>query len=307
LEDAVKELRLGVIGLSEGNGHPYSWSAIFNGYDPAAMRECPFPVIPEYLSRHRFPHDAISGARVTHVWTQCGAISRHVAKAACIAHVASDPRDLIPHIDGLLLARDDAQNHYRYAAPFLEAGIPVYIDKPFALTERAARQLLALERWRGQIFTCSAMRYAHEFQLSDEQRAQLGQLRFVQGIVPKDWNRYAVHAIDPAICLMDSVPELRRIQTWHEGGVTTTNVQWGNGIQGSFTAVGKLSGSAPIALRLVGTRTSIERTFHDAFAAFKGALSAFVTSVRTRQAVHDIEIDLAIVRVIESAHQEPPL
>ena len=24
-------LKLGIIGLSEGNGHPYSWSAIFNG------------------------------------------------------------------------------------------------------------------------------------------------------------------------------------------------------------------------------------------------------------------------------------
>ena len=26
-------LRIGVIGLSEGNGHPYSWSAIINGFD----------------------------------------------------------------------------------------------------------------------------------------------------------------------------------------------------------------------------------------------------------------------------------
>ena len=32
-------LNLGVIGLSEGNGHPYSWSAIFNGYDSVEMDE----------------------------------------------------------------------------------------------------------------------------------------------------------------------------------------------------------------------------------------------------------------------------
>src|SRR5690554_2257137 len=42
-------IRLGVIGLSDGNGHPYSWSAIVNGYDPVAMQACEFPVIPEYL------------------------------------------------------------------------------------------------------------------------------------------------------------------------------------------------------------------------------------------------------------------
>ena len=27
-----KELKLGVVGLSEGNGHPYSWSAIFKSF-----------------------------------------------------------------------------------------------------------------------------------------------------------------------------------------------------------------------------------------------------------------------------------
>ena len=48
-------LKFGVIGMSEGNGHPYSWSAIFNGYDADAMRDCPFPAIPEYLARRRFP------------------------------------------------------------------------------------------------------------------------------------------------------------------------------------------------------------------------------------------------------------
>ena len=42
--------RLGAIGLSPGNGHPYSWAAIFNGYDTASMADCPFPAIPEYLA-----------------------------------------------------------------------------------------------------------------------------------------------------------------------------------------------------------------------------------------------------------------
>lgn len=27
------DIRLGMVGMTEGNGHPYSWSAIFNGYD----------------------------------------------------------------------------------------------------------------------------------------------------------------------------------------------------------------------------------------------------------------------------------
>ena len=32
-------IRIAMLGMVEGNGHPYSWSAIFNGYDPEKMAE----------------------------------------------------------------------------------------------------------------------------------------------------------------------------------------------------------------------------------------------------------------------------
>ena len=45
------DIRLAMLGMTEGNGHPYSWSAIFNGYDRDLMtRECPFAGIPQYLN-----------------------------------------------------------------------------------------------------------------------------------------------------------------------------------------------------------------------------------------------------------------
>ena len=46
--------KLGIIGISDGNGHPYSWSAIINGYEPAKMENCGFPVIPRYLAKKTF-------------------------------------------------------------------------------------------------------------------------------------------------------------------------------------------------------------------------------------------------------------
>jgi hypothetical protein len=39
------EIRLAMLGMIEGNGHPYSWSAIVNGYNPEEMAKCPFPMI----------------------------------------------------------------------------------------------------------------------------------------------------------------------------------------------------------------------------------------------------------------------
>jgi len=62
-------IRIAMLGMVDGNGHPYSWSAIFNGYDPEAMADCPYPSIPAYLGREPKESLRIPGARVTHIWT----------------------------------------------------------------------------------------------------------------------------------------------------------------------------------------------------------------------------------------------
>jgi predicted dehydrogenase len=127
-------IKIGIIGMSEGNGHPYSWAAIFNGYDKKYMNECPFPVIPEYLSKKEFPKDQINGARVTHIWTQSKSTSEHIAKASKIEFIVDKPENLIQSVDAILLARDDYQRHYEMAKIFINAGLPIYIDKPIAIT-----------------------------------------------------------------------------------------------------------------------------------------------------------------------------
>ena len=38
------------------------------------------------------------------------------------------------------------KNHFKIANPFLEAGMPIYIDKPFALTVFDAKELI-ISQW----------------------------------------------------------------------------------------------------------------------------------------------------------------
>ena len=142
-----KKIKLGIIGLSEGNGHPYSWSAIFNGYNEEEMAKCPFPVIPEYLSKQNYPEDFLGElAEVTHIWTQDISVSNSVARAAKIEYVVKKMEDMIGHVDAILLSRDDAENHVEMAQPFLEAGLPIFIDKPFALSLSEANYMLSIQK-----------------------------------------------------------------------------------------------------------------------------------------------------------------
>ena len=97
-----KIINLGVIGISEGNGHPYSWSAIFNGYNKKKMENCGYPAIYDYLKDQKFPDAQIKEGRVTHIWTQDLSLSQKIASATLIENIADDYHDLIKNVDALL-------------------------------------------------------------------------------------------------------------------------------------------------------------------------------------------------------------
>ena len=161
-----KILKLGMIGISEGNGHPYSWASIFNGYNPKLMEECGFPLIPRYLEKQKFPKDKISNAEVTHIWTQNIEISKKIAKTTNIKNILNDPRQFIGAVDAVLLARDDAEQSRTLAYPLIKAGLPVYIDKPLALSLDIAKELISMQKYEGQIFSCSALLYDSSLKLN---------------------------------------------------------------------------------------------------------------------------------------------
>ena len=293
----MRPLKLGIIGMSSGNGHPYSWSAIFNGYKSDAMENCGFPVIPRYLEKQQFPKDSISDANVTHVWTQDIAISNHLAAAANIANVVKDPEDMIGQVDGILLARDDAETHYELAAPFLEAGLPIYIDKPICLSEKELDDLYALQKFPGQIFTCSAVSYGREFQLTDAIRTKVGELQHIYASTPKDWQKYGIHVIEPLLNLAGDQGKLQRHQKWVEGNSVIINCKWESGFQATVSALG--DAACPLGLRLIGNKGWHDIIFEDAFFAFKAALNDFVSGVIKKDVRTDPDFVRRVIEVIE--------
>ena len=294
----MNPLKLGVIGLTRGNGHPYSWSAIFNGYDPVAMEECGFPVIPRYLERQRFPEDAITEACVTHVWAQDRKIASHIAKAALIGTVVDQCSDMIGQVDGVLLARDDAEAHYELAVPFLDAGVPIYVDKPLALTVAEARRLIEKQRFPGQLFSCSALRYAKEFRLSGATLAQIGRLRHIHATVPKDWEKYAVHVIEPILLLASERGAVERMHAWRNNDSTTLSVSYSGSFQMLVSTMG--AASAPLALRVMGDLGWKDLFFQDTYFAFKSALSEFVQGIIRRDVRIAPDFMLEVVGLIEA-------
>ncbi len=270
-------MRLGVIGLSDGNGHPYSWSAICNGYDPEAMSRCPFPVIPVYLGERRFPEEQLPDVRVTHVWTQDPLVSRHIADAARVDHVVDRIEDLVGKVDAVLLARDDAELHCQMAVPLLRAGLPVYIDKPVALSRSDLNTLYEAARHDGQIYSCSALRYSASVRLDRASRDKIGQVRHVAGIVPKYWKTYAVHLLDPLMAELDLYGVPCRVRAF-QGAVHVAHLSFPT-VTATLTCTGTLP--SELTLRYYGVLGYADRTFTDTFESFRAALAVFIDGVRS--------------------------
>ncbi|NOY81242.1 MAG: Gfo/Idh/MocA family oxidoreductase [Kiritimatiellaeota bacterium] len=199
-------LTLGILGLSEGNGHPYSWSAIVNGdYNRQLMEECGFPVIPRYLEANRDTL-GIDGARVTHVWCQERHIAQHVAAAAYIENVTDSPEEMIGAVDAVLLARDDPENHASMARPFIDADVPIFIDKPLAFCA-ADLEYFADKVAAGKlILSSSALRYSAGVQAARAELAGLGRVRLVVAVGKKDLRKYAIHYLEGMFSLLGDPP-----------------------------------------------------------------------------------------------------
>ena len=297
-------LKLGVIGSSEGNGHPYSWSAIFNGYDSIEMEKCGYPVIPRYLEQQQWPASQINDARVTAIWTQDLALSKQIAKTAKIQHVMSCYSDMVGQVDAILLARDDAHNHFKFAELFLREGLPIYIDKPIALSVDDLDKLYAAEQYSGQIFTCSALRYSKQLRLSEIDKQKLGTIKQITAFTPKSWSKYAVHIIEPVINMLSKsdVPvEMVAPTADKSDGSGSLMVRWKSGVQTNFFALG--NGQSPISIRVCGTDGWMDFTFTDSFSAFKTALQTFIYGIQEKKVMSDKSFNTKVVQLLERGCQ----
>jgi len=275
---SLPPLRLAMLGMVEGNGHPYSWSAIFNGYDEKAMAACPYPVIPDYLGRQPKDTFGIPGARVTHIWTDQAEDALRVAAAARIPNILKRPEEAIGAVDAVLIATDRGEEHVARCRPFVEAGLPIFVDKP--LVDNAA-DLAVFNRWVAEgrpILSSSCIRYAKEFMPFRAATHNMGELRFVSITTPKSWERYGIHALEAVYPILGPGFETAR----HSGreGRDLVHYTHRKGVDVVVAVISDMLGGFGL-LTLAGTRDHVQAVFKDTFFAFKAQLEAFIEFVRT--------------------------
>jgi hypothetical protein len=105
------------------------------------------------------------------------------------------PEDLLGKIDAVMIESQQGSRHLERARPFLEAGLPTFVDKPFAETVAQAEAMIALAaKHNAPLLSCSALRYDLQVQAALAKQEQFGRI-----LSADVWGACALHAGNPGL------------------------------------------------------------------------------------------------------------
>ena len=287
-------IRVGIAGLSEGNGHPFSFAAIINGYSDTEFAEADWPVILKYLRSAPSGQDGIKVAQVTHAWTQDANMTEMLCAATKIENRSTNLIDMIEEIDALIIARDDWEEHFKMAKPFLDKGIPVFVDKPLTLSESELNYFLPFIE-SGKLMSCSGFRYASELANLDEIQLEIGEIKLISGTIVKDLVKYGIHMLE-AISHFEGTLGETVILTRNFSDHESFSFKFDSGISFNLDCIGEVS--KVFHLSVYGEKSTKHFDLVDNFSAFKATLEKFFEMVATGEPAFDPQETVHLMRLL---------
>lgn len=77
------------------------------------------------------------------------AANEDIRKNGGVEMIAGHYADFVGKVDAVMITARHGDNHLKYALPYLEAGIPMFIDKPITISEKEAVSLAKAAKQKG--------------------------------------------------------------------------------------------------------------------------------------------------------------
>ena len=288
-------IKLAMLGMVEGNGHPYSWSAIINGYDKNEMAKCPYSTIPDYLGNQPDKNLGIEGAKVTHIWTDDINDARLVSKASLIDNIVEHPEDVIGQVDAVIIPTDKGHEHVERARPFVEAGLPVFIDKPMADNVDDLKTMIKWHENGARIMSSSALRYSKEFIPYYNNTYELGEVRFATMTMIKKWETYGIHAVEGIYPVFG--PGFISARNVGHGGSNIVHLRHKCGADIIISVINDIFGSSNL-MQLCGTKGNVIIKKQDTFYSFRKQMESFIDYLKTGERPFPFSETVELMKII---------
>ena len=101
---------------------------------------------------------------ITGVYGYDAAANQKLLDEGLVSYAAQDPHEFLGKVDGIVVVARHGDHHHEYALPYVKAGIPAFIDKPFTVDLEKAQELLDAAKENGALICGgSSLKFADEF------------------------------------------------------------------------------------------------------------------------------------------------
>lgn len=277
--------------------HHYMYPALLNRFDRQLFEKHAMPWVQKVLEGHTVqPIDSECKISVLCCEPDDPQVEPLMSTFG-IETFTSDPREAAQQSDGALVLEDDGDLHLALARPFLERGLPVYVDKPFAKSLKDARAMLNVAKEYGApVLAGSSLRFAPENEGAHGCVAQ-GGVRLLLLVGPGEWFTYGSHIVEWGVSLLGTGAcwvEAREsdgaleVSVGRDDGVRLRLVAGQTGVAGFQGALFGRSGS-PYAISL-----------EDRYSMFRGVPDAFAKMLHTGVSPVPYDQSLEVVSILEA-------
>ncbi len=214
------------------------------------------------------------------------------------------PEEMIGQIDAVLIESVEGGFHYERTTPFLEAGLPAFVDKPFTCDLTQAQALVALAQSKNvAIFTSSSLRYGLEVVEVKGKEGEIGKILGAEVSSPAPLHprnpglfHYGLHGVETLYALMG--PGCETVGAISNDDVDVVTGRWKDGRIGTMRGLRK--GTQGYGFTAYCEK-SIVRTSINASYIYRELLKQIVQMFETGKPPIDISESVEIVAFIEAA------
>ena len=286
-------IEIGIIGFSPNNGHPYSFSAIINGYNKKYFKKVGYKFILNYLNKQSHKNFLNKNLKITKAWSNDYNQAKLLAKACRIKTVVKNYQDLADNkIKAVIIAKDDWKNNKKIAQFFLKKNIPVFLDKPLTLREE---DLNFYKKYYNKkiLMSCSGLRFSNQI-IDIKNKIKLnGKPNLIIGNISNNVEKYSVHLIEVIQKLgFLKVKKIEKLDTNFE----TYFLKLENNIHFILNCCGKNIRINEMDFFCKNGHFKID--FNDNFGSFKNTLKAFSNLIKQKKQTVKFKDTETIIKTI---------
>jgi predicted dehydrogenase len=179
-----------------GSNHGTAFATTFNGFDDAKVKAL-------WQGTFVRAQRRLDGARVARVWDPQRDWAQRLADICGIERACGSPEEACDGVDAVLLVDDGSGAQWKYALYPLKKGVPVFCDKPLALTAKEAQGVAQLARsTRTKFMSSSSLRFVPDIVKLREELPKLGNVHLATVACGNELVYYGIHALSMAYAVL---------------------------------------------------------------------------------------------------------